>query len=180
MGSVTGGTIGFISIEGEGIVGSYCVSDKIRDETKPVIHDLKENGIDIKMLTGDQRQAALGVAQQIGLDEYDVKSDLLPEEKLSAIQKMVDDCSSQKKCGRMKKVMMVGDGVNDVQAIAIADISVIAMGEGSALAMETADVTLMDSNLSHIEYIVNMGARVVWRIIENIVFSLVIKAIVVG
>ncbi len=177
--ALSGSTIGFISIEGEGIVGSYCVSDKIRDETKTVIQDLKKDGICIKMLTGDQRQAALGVAQQIGLDECDVESDLLPEEKLSAIQNMVDDCRGQKRCGRMMKVMMVGDGVNDAHALAIADISV-AMGERSALAMETADVTLMDSNLSHIAYMVNMGSRVVRRIIENITFSLVVKAIVVG
>jgi Cd2+/Zn2+-exporting ATPase len=108
---------------------------------------LKEKGVDITMLTGDQRQAALGVAQQIGLNESDVRSDLLPEEKLTAIQEMVDDCKGQKKSGRLKKVMMVGDGVNDAPALAIADISV-AMGEGSALALETADVTLMGSDLS--------------------------------
>lgn len=175
----SGGTIGFISIEGEGIVGSYCVSDKIRDETKFVMKYLKEKGIGINMLTGDQRQAALGVAQQIGLDECDTKSDLLPEEKLAAIQKMVDDCKDQKKCGRTKKVMMVGDGVNDAPALAIADISV-AMGEGSALAMETADVTLMGSDLTKLLFLVNMGPRVTWRIVENIVFSFVVKAIVVG
>src|SRR6056300_1454739 len=69
-----------------GIVGSYCVSDKIRGETKSVIMDLNKKGIEITMLTGDQSKAALGVAQQIGLEEADVKSDLLPEEKLVAIQ----------------------------------------------------------------------------------------------
>lgn len=175
----SGGTIGFISIEGEGIVGSYCVADKIRDETKIVIQDLKEKGVDITMLTGDQRQAALGVAQQIGLDESDVRSDLLPEEKLTAIQEMVDACKSQRKCRRLKKVMMVGDGVNDAPALAIADISV-AMGEGSALALETADVTLMGSDLSKLLFIINMGPRVTRRIVENVVFSFVIKAIVVG
>ncbi|KAK1743389.1 cadmium/zinc-transporting ATPase [Skeletonema marinoi] len=174
-----GGTIGFISIEGEGIVGSYCVSDKIRDETKVVIRDLKDKGIVINMLTGDQRQAALGVAQQIGLDECDVNSDLLPEEKLTSIQNMVDDCKGQKKCGRQKKVMMVGDGVNDAPALAIADISV-AMGEGSALALETADATLMGSDLNKLLFIVNMGPLVTRRIVENVVFSFVVKAIVVG
>ena len=175
----SGGTIGFISIEGEGIVGAYCVSDKIRDETKSVIQDLKKKGIEINMLTGDQRQAALGVAEQIGLDECGVKSDLLPEEKLTAIQNMVDDCKSKKKCGRAKKVMMVGDGVNDAPALAIADIS-CAMGEGSALALETADVTLMGSDLNKLLYIINLGPRVSQRIVENVVFSLVVKAIVVG
>ena len=175
-----GGTIGFISIEGEGIVGSYCVSDKIRDETKDVITDLKKKGIEINMLTGDQRQAALGVAQQIGLDECDVRSDLLPEEKLVAIQDMVDAYKEQKKrCRQAKKVMMVGDGVNDAPALALADISV-AMGEGSALALETSDVTLMSSDLNKLLYIINMGPKVTLRIVENIIFSLVVKAIVIG
>ena len=175
----SGGTIGFISIEGEGIVGSYCVADKIRDETKIVIQDLKEKAVGITMLTGDQRQAALSVAKQIGLDESDVRSDLLPEEKLTAIQEMVNDCKGQKKYGRTKKVMMVGDGVNDAPALAIADISV-AMGEGSALALETADVTLMGSDLSKLLFIIDMGPRVTQRIVENVVFSFVVKAIVVG
>ena len=197
----SGGTVGFISIEGEGIVGSYCVADKIRDETKDVITTLKKRSIGINMLTGDQRLAALGgkhslycsfyrcaqiltllfvpVAQQIGLDDSDVKSDLLPEEKLILIQEMVDDCKRQKKCGRMKKVMMVGDGVNDAPALAIADVSV-AMGEGSALALETSDITLMGSDLNKLLYVVEMGPKVTRRIVENVTFSFVVKAIVVG
>jgi len=150
-----------------GIVGVYCVSDKIRGETKSVIMDLKKKGIEITMLTGDQSKAALGVAQQIGLEECDVKSDLLPEEKLVAIQDMVDHYHEQKKmCRPKKKVMMVGDGVNDAPALALADISV-AMGEGSALALETSDVTLMGSDLNNLLYIINLGPKVTMRIVEK-------------
>jgi Cd2+/Zn2+-exporting ATPase len=142
--------------------------------------DLKKKGIEITMLTGDQSKAALGVAQQIGLEECDVKSDLLPEEKLVAIQDMVDHYHEQKEmCRPKKKVMMVGDGVNDAPALALADISV-AMGEGSALALETSDVTLMGSDLNHLLYLINLGPQVTKRIVENIVFSLALKIIVVA
>ena len=175
-----GGTTGFISIEGEGIVGAYCVADKIRDETKDVVAALKGMGIEITMLTGDQRPAALGIGGQIGLDEDDIRSELLPQDKLVEIGNMVDEFEEAKQCWRAKRtVMMVGDGVNDAPALALADVSV-AMGEGAALAMDTADVTLMDSNLNKLLYIVRMGSRVNSTIIENVAFSLIVKAVVMG
>ena len=178
--AAAGETIGFISIEGEGIVGVYCVSDKIREETKHVIKSLKQKGINIKMLTGDLHQAAIGVAKQIGLDESNVQSELLPQDKLSAMQDIVDEYKEQKTCCRAaKKVMMVGDGVNDAPALALANVSV-AIGEGSALALDTSDITLMGSDLNKLLYIVNMGPRVRNRIIENVVFSLVVKVVVVA
>lgn len=175
-----GGTIGFISIEGEGIVGAYCVADKIRDEAQDVVKALKKMGIKSIMLTGDQRPAAIGIGSQIGLNEKDIKSELLPEDKLTEISDAVEDNEMKKKCWRAKRaVMMVGDGVNDAPALALADVSV-AMGEGAALAMETADVTLMDSNLNKLLHSICMGRRVIRTIIENVLFSLIVKAVVLG
>jgi Cd2+/Zn2+-exporting ATPase len=174
------GTVGFISIEGEGILGAYCVADKIRDEAKDVVGTLNSMGIGITMLTGDQRQAALKIGGLIGLTETDIVSELLPEDKLAHISDKVNETKATKKCWKAKRaVMMVGDGVNDAPALALADVSV-AMGEGAALAMETADVTLMDSNLEKLLYTVLMGRRVIRTILENIVFSFVVKAIVMG
>mmetsp|Transcript_29767 Transcript_29767/g.63127 ORF Transcript_29767/g.63127 Transcript_29767/m.63127 type:complete len:1409 (+) Transcript_29767:67-4293(+) len=174
------GTIGFISIEGEGIIGTYCVADKVRDEAKDVVATLKKMGIEITMLTGDQRPAAIGIGGQVGLDENDIRSELLPEDKMVEIGDRVKENKTNKTCWKAKRAaMMVGDGVNDAPALALADISV-AMGEGAALAMETADVTLMDSDLRKLLYIIRMGRRVIRTIIENVVFSLAVKAIVMG
>jgi len=178
--SNSGGTVGFLSIEGEGILGAYCVADKIREEAKDVVKSLKNMGIEITMLTGDQRPAAIGIGGQIGLEEHDIKSELLPEDKLQEIGDAVKENDSQKKFWKAKRAaMMVGDGVNDAPALALADVSV-AMGEGAALAMESADVTLMDSNLNKLLYIVCMGRRVIRTIIENVMFSLIVKAVVMG
>ena len=176
----SGGTTGFISIEGDGIVGTYCVADKIRDEATDVVQALLKMGIECTMLTGDQRPAAIGIGGQIGLKEHEIKSELFPEDKLTEIGDMVKGSNGDKKCWNTKKaVMMVGDGVNDAPALALADVSV-AMGEGAALAMDTADVTLMDSNLNKLLYSICMGRRVIRTIIENVAFSLIVKAIVIG
>jgi len=176
----SGGTTGFISIEGEGILGAYCVADKIRDEAKDAVKALQKMGIEIIMLTGDQRPAAIGIGGQIGLEEHDIKSELLPKDKLTEIGDAVKENATNKKCWKAKRaVMMVGDGVNDAPALALADVSV-AMGEGAALAMDTADVTLMDSNLNKLVYTVRMGRRVIRTIIENVLFSLIVKAVVMG
>ncbi|KAL7517971.1 hypothetical protein ACHAWX_002839 [Stephanocyclus meneghinianus] len=175
-----GGTTGFISIEGEGIIGAYCVADKIRTEAKSVINSLKKMGIEITVLTGDLRPSAIAIGNEIGLNEGNIKSEMLPEDKLNEIRGMVDEKKESDRCWRSKQtVMMVGDGVNDGPALALADVAV-AMGEGSSLAMETADITLMDSNLDKLFYIVRMGRRVIRTIIENIVISLFLKALVVS
>jgi len=179
----SGGTVGFISIEGEGIVGAYCVVDEIRDEAKGVVEALKMMGIEIIMLTGDQRSAAINIGKQLGLEECDIKSDLLPEEKMTEIaDKVKENHHLQKKAwcwNNRRAVMMVGDGVNDAPALSIADVSV-AMGEGAAIAMDTADITLMHSDLNKLLYSIRMGRRVIRTIIENVIFSLIVKAIVLG
>ena len=162
------------------IVGTFCVADEIREEATLVVKDLKKKGIEITMLTGDLKPAAMAIGTQIGLDENHIKSELLPEDKLSAISNMVEDQKANERCWKSKRaVMMVGDGVNDAPALALSDVSV-AMGEGSTLAMETSDVTLMDSDLRKIVYVIQMGRRVIQTIFENIFMSLFLKALVVG
>jgi Cd2+/Zn2+-exporting ATPase len=175
-----GGTVGFIGIEGKGIVGAFCVTDSVRDEANQVVKDLLHGGIEVIMLTGDGDGAAMSVAKQVGLPESSVHSHLLPEDKLHFVASLIQP--APKRCGACKPkslTMMVGDGINDAPALAVADVGV-AMGEGAALAMEMSDITLMDCNLSKLVYTIKMGTRVVVTIQENIFLSLVAKLLVVG
>jgi Cd2+/Zn2+-exporting ATPase len=107
-----------------------------------------------------------------------VRSGLLPTDKLTAIGGLVGTrVTGRRPWGVRRTVLMCGDGVNDAPALARADVSV-AMGEGAALAMETSDVTLMDSNLEKLVLAVTMGRRVLRTILENVTFALLVKALV--
>lgn len=178
--SHAGGTVGFIGIGGQGIVGAFCVKDAVRDEAKDVVASLFQARIDVLMLTGDGDGAAKAVAKQIGLSDDAVHSQLLPEDKMHFVGSLISHKSMRcAPCRPQSLVLMCGDGVNDAPALAVADVGV-SMGEGAALAMEMSDVTLMDSNLHKLVYSIKMGIRVLRTIRENIVMSLLVKLVVVG
>ncbi|KAG7346359.1 heavy metal translocating P-type ATPase [Nitzschia inconspicua] len=175
-----GGTTGFMSIGEEGIVALYCVADAVRPDAKTVLAEFQALGISLCMLTGDRRDAALSIGHAVGLQNDQIQSELLPEEKLSSISDARNVSNASTSClSGQSLVMMVGDGVNDAPSLAAADIGV-AMGAGAALAMESADVTLIDSNLVKLSYSVKMGKRVIRKIKQNIAFSLVVKFLVLG
>ncbi|CAB9515121.1 Putative cadmium/zinc-transporting ATPase HMA4 [Seminavis robusta] len=179
--SNNGATVGFIGIEGEGIIGAFSMVDTIREDAYDTVQSLLANNIDVVMLTGDGEGAANAVARQLGLPTASVHSQLLPEDKLHYVGSMIRPEPSR--CGPFKaksKVLFIGDGINDAPALAVADVGV-SMGDGAAaLAMEISDVTLMDSSLSKLLYVINMGDRVVSTIQENIAFSLLSKLLVVA
>jgi Zn2+/Cd2+-exporting ATPase len=199
-----GQTVGFMSVQGIGIVCAYAAADGVRTEAKSVIISLKKLGISVSMLTGDNTDAAVAIGQQVGLTESEIKSKLLPEEKLNYVKNLVsqrhasgrngtqtteadlveDNSKSRssilcKSLRKKKLVMMCGDGVNDAPALAASDVGV-AMGAGAALAMESSDITLLDSNLEKIEFSIRLGRRVTAKIIENVVFSLLVKLVVLA
>ena len=161
----------------------YCVADAVRSESADVIQKLHNLSIDVLMLTGDHSSTASAVGLSIGLHEQQIKSQLLPEEKLSIVSEIQNDLSKGRSslamlCSTRHLVLMCGDGVNDAPALAAADVGV-AMA-GSAVAMETADVTLLDPNLSKLVHALNMGRRVIRKIKENVAFSLFVKFLVLG
>eukprot|EP00594_Rhizosolenia_setigera_P017667 CAMPEP_0178977216 /NCGR_PEP_ID=MMETSP0789-20121207/24356_1 /TAXON_ID=3005 /ORGANISM="Rhizosolenia setigera, Strain CCMP 1694" /LENGTH=978 /DNA_ID=CAMNT_0020666571 /DNA_START=524 /DNA_END=3460 /DNA_ORIENTATION=+ len=179
----SGGTVGLIGYLEEGIIGAFCVNDTVREEAESVLEAMKNYGINVTMLTGDGDGAAQFVGNQVGLSKEQIKSQLIPDDKLHYIGSMKQGVPQNRWCGTWFKspslILMCGDGVNDAPALAVADVGV-AMGSGAALAMEMSDVTLMDSNLNKLLFSIKMGKRVIWAIQENIIFSLIAKTIVVG
>ncbi|KAL3920381.1 MAG: hypothetical protein SGILL_003293 [Bacillariaceae sp.] len=176
----TGGTIGFIGSEVDGIIGMFCVKDEVREEAKAVITQLKEAQIETLICTGDSNSAAHAVAEEIGIPSGSVNSQLLPEDKLHLVGSLKRP--QPKSCGicrQQRYVLFCGDGVNDAPALAVADIGV-SMGEGAAMALEMSDVTLMDSRLEKLTYAIQMGRRVLRTVKENIMISLVAKLAVVA
>ena len=180
--SEEGGTIGYIGIEGAtGIIGMFCITDTIRDEAQDVISSLLQSGIEVIMLTGDGEGAARAVGREVGLPETSVQSQLLPEDKLHFVSGLKGSSGNRHASltGKKKLILMVGDGVNDAPALSVADVGV-AMGEGASLAMEMSDVTLMDSNLTKLLFSMNMGAKVIKTVKENIAFSMLVNLIAVA
>ncbi|MCF4965980.1 heavy metal translocating P-type ATPase [Nostoc sp. CMAA1605] len=146
------------------IWGSIALSDGIRLEATEAIRQLKRLGLkQLVMLTGDRDRVARQIAQQVEMTEY--RAELLPEDKLQAIQRL----------RRSGVVGMIGDGINDAPALAAADIS-FAVG-GIDIALETADVVLVGGDLRRLAYAVDLSRRTVSVIQQNVVFSLVTKAL---
>lgn len=174
-----GGTVGFIGSLKDGIIGMFCVKDSVREEAREVLEELKEAGIETYMCTGDSYSTAQSVAREIGILGHRVNSELLPEDKLNFVERLKRPNPKRLAlCQKKQYVLFCGDGVNDAPALAAVDIGV-SMGEGAAMALEMSDVTLMDSRLTKLPYVIQMGKRVLRTVKENIAISFVAKFTVV-
>jgi Cd2+/Zn2+-exporting ATPase len=148
----------------EKIMGLICLKDKLRDSSHATVKFLKNNMIRTIMLTGDNEGTAKSVATELGLDEY--YYGLLPEDKVKKIEQLVE---------RWEHVAMVGDGVNDAPALARANIG-IAMGTaGSDVAIETADISLMQDDLSKLKYFIKLSKKTMGIVQQNVAISILVK-----
>lgn len=149
------------------IAGLIAIADEIRPGTSQAIATLKNTGIkNIIMLTGDNPKVARAVADDIGVDDF--QAELLPEQKLEVVKRLQNEG---------QKVGMIGDGINDAPALAQADIGIAMGAAGTDVAIEAADVTLMNDNLWQIADFMWMSRKVLQRIKLNIFFSIIYNTI---
>jgi len=142
------------------VVGFIAVADTVRLEAKAAVVQLRALGIQrIAMLTGDNKAVAANIAKELGINE--VHSDLLPEQKVEIIHGLAKE----------GKIAMVGDGVNDAPALATATVGVAMGAGGTDVALETADVVLMSSDLSKLPFILKLGRQAEQIVRQNVIFS---------
>ncbi|ODV50182.1 Cu2+-exporting ATPase [Methanohalophilus euhalobius] len=161
-----GKTVVFV-VEEEKLIGAIALADIIRPESKQAIATLKERGIRCMMLTGDNDNVARWVAESIGLDEY--FAEVLPQEKEGKIKEIQ---------GRGLRVAMTGDGVNDAPALARADLGV-AIGAGTDVAVETADIVLVRSNPLDMITVLDLSAKTYGKMKQNLFWATGYNAIAI-
>ncbi|EME8275128.1 HAD-IC family P-type ATPase, partial [Enterococcus faecium] len=150
-----GNTISFLLID-KHLVAMIALGDAVKSESIQFIRTLKERNITPVMLTGDNENAAKMVADYLGIEEY--YADLLPDDKEKIVKKYLDSG---------KKVVMVGDGINDAPSLARASIG-IAIGAGTDIAIDSADVVLINSNPTDIIHFLNLAKETRKKMIENL------------
>ena len=165
--SAEGKTIIFVG-NAEKVLAIITVSDKIRENASEVIADLKEQGVQTVMLTGDNKIAAKSVADEIGIDY--MYSNLMPENKLNILDTIRN---------KFGDVAMVGDGINDAPALARANIGIAMGAAGSDVAIETADVALMQDDISKLPYLFSLSHKTMGIIKQNITVAIAVKLLCV-
>ena len=150
-----GNTISFLLVDDQ-LIAFFAMGDTLKDQAQDFIKNLRNVGIEPVMLTGDNKAAAKAVAEYLGIKEF--YSELLPDDKEKIIKSYTD---------KSKKVMMVGDGINDAPALARASIG-MAIGAGTDIAIDSADVVLTNSNLSDILKFVRLAKNTHRKMIQNL------------
>jgi Cu2+-exporting ATPase len=151
--------------DNKNVLAVIAIADKIKASSKTAITSLQQKGIEVYMLTGDNEQTARAVAIQVGITHY--RADMLPSDKAAFVKQLQ---------AQGKIVAMVGDGINDSHALAEADIS-IAMGKGSDIAMNVAKMTLITSDLQSIVKALNLSAKTVAGIKQNLFWAFIYNVI---
>ncbi|WP_375510024.1 heavy metal translocating P-type ATPase [uncultured Nostoc sp.] len=153
--------------------GYIVIADELKEDARQAIKALKGMGVKrTVMLTGDNEAIASRIAEQLGIDAYE--AELLPEEKVNAIEKLLSTV------GKHSKVAFVGDGINDAPVIARADVGIAMGGLGSDAAIETADIVIMTDAPSKVAEAIQIARKTRQIVWQNIGFALAIKAVFIG
>jgi Cd2+/Zn2+-exporting ATPase len=145
-----------------------AIADVVRESAMDVMRHLKSIGVKkVVMLTGDNHRVAAAIAKQAGIDEF--HAELLPEDKVRVIKEL-------KQIG---PVAMVGDGINDAPALALADVGIAMGAAGTDVAMETADIVLMSDNLRNVGFAISISRRARRVIWQNLGFSMAVIIVLV-
>jgi len=148
------------------------VRDKVRPDSRAAIEALKKLGLGVRMLTGDKKETALRIAEEVGLSADDIIAEVLPDGKEEAIRNVMAEAPD----GAKRSVAMVGDGINDGPALKRADVG-IAIGAGTDVAIDAADIVLMKSNLTDVVTTVRLSRRTRKTIKENLFWAFCYNAI---
>lgn len=168
-------TVVYVAADGK-FQGAILISDEIKDSAVKAIREMKQEGVrHVVMLTGDRKGIAEAVAEKLAVDEF--RAELLPADKVQAVEELLERMSGDKKDGSngKKKLAFIGDGINDAPVLSRADVG-IAMGSmGSDAAIEAADVVIMDDDIGKIPRTIRIARQTVGIAYQNIAFALFIK-----
>jgi len=174
----SGYTVCYLGVAGN-LALVFGVADAPRPEAAQAVIDLKKYGVETVMLTGDRETTAKAIAKMLGITN--VKAELLPEDKVSAVKELKHEFRRKGCFGSSEgQIAMVGDGINDAAALANSSVGIAMGAAGTQVAMENAHVVLMDSDLLKLGRSVRLGRYAVTKIKQNIAFALVSKLVMVG